>query len=66
MAPGQHAMPLASDTALRIWLQIGRGDFDAHNEDLDADRGYQHPCWSVRGSIHDDPLAVQALSYDQL
>lgn len=64
--PSPHAAPLACDLALQTWLQIARGELDANNDDLDADRGFRHPCWRAQGSIHDDPLAVQALAYDQV
>jgi hypothetical protein len=58
-------LPTASGTAIQTWKQIMRGEQDATNYDLDADRGYQFPCWSVAGSIDDDPVNVQALAYDE-
>lgn len=60
--PGEGS-PTASGTAFRLWWQIARGVQDAQNDDLDADRGYQHPCWYVTGSINDDPLGVATLGY---
>jgi hypothetical protein len=58
------SVPTASRAAAQTWLQIARGDLDAQNYDMDADRGFQFPCWTVQGSIHDDPLAVQILPYE--
>jgi len=51
--------------ALPVWEQIARGDLDSPNLDLDADRGFQHQCWSTGGSIDDDPLNVVVLGYDE-
>ncbi|MGO4449090.1 hypothetical protein AB4Y96_09195 [Phyllobacterium sp. TAF24] len=46
--------------------QIMRGDFHSQNEDLDADRGYRHPCWEVAAgtSINDTVLSVVNLPYE--
>ncbi len=45
--------------------QIIRGDVAQKNEDLDADRGYRHPCWEVAPgtSINDPVLSVVNLPY---
>jgi hypothetical protein len=41
-------------------------DQDDINLDLDADRGFEHPCWGLAtGSIHDPILAVQILPYGE-
>ncbi|MGV1004299.1 MAG: hypothetical protein ACOYEV_05920 [Candidatus Nanopelagicales bacterium] len=58
--------PTASATALQTWRQIARGDQDANNLDLDADRWGGHSCWATGGSIHDDPVAVVAVAYDDV
>lgn len=47
--------------------QIFAGDRDSQNLDLDADRGYLHPCWDLAagGSINDPVLAVDVLAYEE-
>lgn len=46
--------------------QILRGDVDSQNYDLDADRGFRHPCWNVAPgtSIHDPVLSVDVIPYE--
>lgn len=63
-SPGAPYAP-ATEEAVRVWLQIVRGQLDSSNLDLDADRGYRHPCWATDGSIDDDPVAVRVLTYDE-
>ena len=45
--------------------QILRGERDSTNLDLDADRGFEHPCWHVAAgtSVHDAVLSVDLLPY---
>ncbi|QNB01218.1 hypothetical protein [Massilia sp. Se16.2.3] len=65
VGPNGCCRPTACDSALQSWLQIARGDFDADNLDLDADRGVRHPCWAVDGSIASDPVSVRPLPYPE-
>jgi hypothetical protein len=51
--------------SLALWAQVVRGEQDSQNLDLDADRGFGHPCWSARQSVHDDPVGVDVLGYDE-
>jgi hypothetical protein len=60
------ALPNASRTAVQTWSQISRGELDATNYDLDADRGFQFPCWSMKGSINNNPISVQILAYEDM
>ncbi len=53
----------ASGISLEVWRQIAAGMKQAVNHDLDADRGFRHPCWQARGSITDNPIDVVVLSY---
>lgn len=64
-APGA-ALPTASSTAFQTWWQITNGLQDAQNYDLDADRGFQHPCWNVTGSINDNPIGIANLAYQDM
>jgi len=57
--------PTACGIALQTWLQIMRGELDADNLDLDADRGIRHPCWAANGPISSDPLSVRPLPYHE-
>lgn len=52
--------------AQQIFRVVQTGSRDHVNRDLDADRGYLHPCWAIEAghSIHDATLAVEVLSYD--
>jgi hypothetical protein len=56
----------AADTGHDLLGQILGGDQDSQNYDLDADRGYRHPCWDVApgSSIADPVLAVDILPYE--
>lgn len=56
----------ANSVSLSLWAQVVSDTFDADNLDLDADRGWRHPCWKVQGSIDDQPLDVVPLAYDDL
>jgi hypothetical protein len=57
-------LPLAAARfTLPLWEQIARGDTDTQNLDLDADRGFLHPCWATVKSINDDPVDVKLLAY---
>jgi hypothetical protein len=57
-------LPLAVGRfCLPLWEQIVRGQSDTQNLDLDADRGFSHPCWATGNSIDDDPVAVDVLAY---
>jgi hypothetical protein len=62
-SPGNVGSVTASAVALSVWRQIVRGQRDAENYDLDADRGQRHPCWATAGSIDDDPVGVDTLAY---
>jgi hypothetical protein len=55
----------AATVSLGQWVQVVRGQQDSQNLDLDADRGFGHPCWSARQSVHDDPVGVDVLGYDE-
>ncbi|MCU1474147.1 hypothetical protein [Amnibacterium sp.] len=56
--------PLSAGTvALTLWAQAVTGTVDDVNLDLDADRGFQHPCWDAVGSVADQPIQVRDLSY---
>lgn len=55
----------AADVSMRVWEQMASGITDSTNFDLDADRGWRHPCWDVQGSINDQPVDVLALDFDQ-
>jgi hypothetical protein len=56
----------ASSISLPVWFQIAEGGLDADNLDLDADRGWRHPCWTLEGSISDQPLDVRVLDYGEI
>lgn len=55
----------ATTVTLGQWGQIARGEHDSQNRDLDADRGFGHACWAARNSVHDDPIDVVVLGYDE-
>lgn len=55
----------AADICERLWFQMAADQLDASNFDLDADRGWQHPCWATDGSISDQPINVRNLAYDE-
>jgi hypothetical protein len=55
----------ATNVAMGLWRQMARGDHDSQNLDLDADRGFGHQCWAANGSVHDDPIDVLALGYNE-
>jgi len=55
----------AATVTLGLWRQIAAGERDSQNRDLDADRGFAHPCWAARNSVHDDPIDVVVLGYDE-
>jgi hypothetical protein len=55
----------AATVTLGLWGQIAAGEADSQNLDLDADRGFGHPCWAARNSVHDDPIDVIVLGYDE-
>ena len=57
-------VPLAASRfILPLWEQIARGETDTQNLDLDADRGFLHPCWATGKSINEDPVNVRTLDY---
>jgi hypothetical protein len=59
--------PLSGLTiSLPIWSQIAEQVLDAENLDLDADRGWRHPCWRPGSSIMDQPLSVEPLNYEEI
>lgn len=53
----------ANSVSLPLWWQVATDVDDADNYDLDADRGWRHPCWRTGGSITDQPVDVVALGY---
>jgi hypothetical protein len=55
----------AEPVARTLLAQVLRRQTDTQNYDLDADRGFRHPCWSVApGTSIDDPvLSVDVLPY---
>ena len=65
--PGWHSGN-AAGLARDLWLQVARGQAETVNLDQDADRGLGHSCWRVKAgaSISDDPLAIEALAYDEV
>lgn len=50
---------------LELWRQIASNEFDSQNRDLDADRGFGHLCWAAGGPIHNDPVNVVILGYNE-
>jgi hypothetical protein len=55
----------AMQISLELWRQVAAGEHDTENRDLDADRGFDHPCWAARGSVSADPVDVVVLAYDE-
>ncbi|MDX0009880.1 hypothetical protein RWA06_25980 (plasmid) [Sinorhizobium meliloti] len=55
----------AADICESLWLQMANDDVDSSNLDLDADRGWLHPCWTADGSITEQPINVRVLTYDE-
>jgi hypothetical protein len=55
----------AADVTLRLWRQIAAGEQDSQNLDLDADRGFEHPCWAARNSVQQDPVDVVILPFGE-
>jgi hypothetical protein len=53
-----------SAVALSLWRQIAATEQDSQNRDLDADRGFLHPCWAAKRSVGDDPIDVLVLAFD--
>jgi hypothetical protein len=67
---GTNASPAAflshaTQAALTLWAQNVGGQREPANLDLEADRGFGHPCWRARGSINDDPVDVEVLAYEE-
>lgn len=58
-------LPQATAISLGQWGQIARDQRDSQNRDLDADRGFGHACWTAQNSVHDDPVDVVVLGYDE-
>ncbi|MET0933659.1 MAG: hypothetical protein ABWX56_08095 [Mycetocola sp.] len=56
----------AKSVSLPLWWQVATGVDDADNYDLDADRGWRHPCWHTGGSITDQPVDVVVLGYGDI
>jgi hypothetical protein len=63
-APGT-VLGQATSVTLGQWGQIARGERDSQNRDLDAERGFGHACWAARNSVHDDPIDVVVLDYNE-
>ncbi|MET7390389.1 hypothetical protein ACFYPT_10530 [Streptomyces sp. NPDC005529] len=65
--PSVFVVGKAPELALDLLLRIVREEPEAQNLDADADRGYLHPCWTTGsgGSVHDDPVPVQVLGYNE-
>lgn len=53
----------AKSVSIPLWWRVVTGVDDSDNHDLDADRGWRHPCWRTGGSITDQPVDVVALGY---
>jgi hypothetical protein len=53
----------AATVSKAVWMQTVSDQLDANNYDLDADRGLFHACWTVNGSINDNPINVAILDY---
>lgn len=62
---GQFHGPNATQVTLQLWQQSVAGLFDSQNLDLDADRGFMHPCWAAHGSVHNQPVDVVVLGYSE-
>jgi hypothetical protein len=62
LTPGR-GYPTPSGVALPLFEQIVRHEADSQNLDLDADRGFGHPCWATVGSVNADPIGVAVLPY---
>lgn len=56
----------ANSVSIPLWWQVATGVDDADNRDLDADRGWRHPCWQTGGSITDQPVDVVMLGYGDI
>ncbi|ASL62716.1 hypothetical protein [Bacillus cereus] len=54
----------AISIAMQLWSGLNMEN-EGTNLDLDADRGFNHPCWTSDNSIHDDPVNVVILSYKE-
>jgi hypothetical protein len=63
VAPGSNDSAAAATMA--VWEQIAADEFDSQNRDLDSDRGFGHFCWAAAGSVHDDPVVVVTLQFDE-
>jgi hypothetical protein len=51
-----------------LWSQIAHHAVDSTNFDLDADRGFMHPCWRTKlgTSINNDPIQGENLAYTDI
>lgn len=56
----------ATSISTSLWWQVVQGVHDSTNYDLDADRGWRHPCWRTGGSITDQPIDVIPLDYSEI
>lgn len=54
-----------ADVTFRLWRQVAEKQLDSQNLDLDADRGFGHPCWAASNSVLQDPVNVVILKYDE-
>ncbi|MET9397133.1 hypothetical protein [Kitasatospora sp. NPDC002965] len=54
----------AATVTLGLWGQIAANEHSSRNLDLDADRGFGHPCWTAGNSVQTDPIDVSVLDYD--
>jgi hypothetical protein len=61
--PGIAEISTAGGLSLHLWEQTASGNLDGVNFDMDSDRGLDHACWNVSGSINDTPIGVITLDY---
>ncbi|SOD88018.1 hypothetical protein [Streptomyces sp. Ag109_G2-15] len=59
-------LDLSSAEFVNLWTQISEGASDVSDLDLDADRNFNHKCWSTVGLIDDDPVGVKILGHSDM